>query len=483
MGVAVEYGSYAELVGGSLGEPADVLDGVLENPNDGTFLGSQRATAGDRLELALEAAEAAWRDGSWSGIGIEQRASALGRFADELDARAEEIGAVDSIDSGLPLSTSRLVAGSLGDSVRGAVAELTAADERTTLEAGGRRVEVLRLPWGPALLLTPWNAPAAAAISKLANALAAGCPVILKPSEFAPSFARFFAEAALAAELPPGAVQIVHGDAGVARRLAADPRVRALALTGSQAAGRSVAELAAPRMVALQLELGGTNPAVVCADADPAATAAALAAGMTKLNGQWCEAPRRALVAAAVHDELVAALEQELAQLTVGPTDAEATAVGPLAHRGHLARVEAQVAGLGGERRAPAPIPGNDGFFFSPALVLGVEPDATGEEIFGPVLSIHRVVDEAEAIRLANAHGDGLAGYVFSGDEERAFALGRALHAGEVRLGGTNLLDLAAGSTQSFWGSSGLGSHGSREVLEAFRGSRIVGQDDPSLPL
>jgi phenylacetaldehyde dehydrogenase len=256
-----------------------------------------------------------------------------------------------------------------------------------------------------------------------------------------------------------------------------------VSLTGSPAAGRAVAMAAAPRMAALQLELGGSNPAIVTADADVAAAADWLAAGMTKLNGQWCEAPRRVFVDAGRHDELVDALEAALAGVRVGAARDARSQVGPLASGAHRERVRRQVGALGGEARATAAVPDGGGFFLSPTLVLGLSAGSVREEIFGPVLSVHRVAGDAEAITAANANGDGLAGYVFCGDHERAFALGRALHAGEVRIGGTNLLDLAPESTQSFWGSSGIGAHGGREVLEAFRGSRIVGEEDPALAL
>jgi betaine-aldehyde dehydrogenase len=225
-------------------------------------------------------------------------------------------------------------------------------------------------------------------------------------------------------------------------------------------------------MVALQLELGGSNAAVVTASADVAATATALVEGMTKLNGQWCEAPRRVLVDPAVHDDLADALRSELTRVTVGSWRDDVD-VGPLAHRAHFARVRGQVAALGGT----PPAIGGTGFHFAPTLVT--DPGSVTEEIFGPVLTLHATDD---AVRDANALGDGLAGYVFAGDREEAFAIGRRLHAGEIRIGGTHLIDLAGDSAQSFWGASGIGGHGGREVLEAFRGTRIVGEDDPALP-
>jgi phenylacetaldehyde dehydrogenase len=476
-------GAYIELVDGALAVASEDLGGRLEDPDDGSVIGPQRASERAVVERALTVAQDAWTTGAWSGLSLEERARGLERLATELEARAEEIALLDAIDSGVPVGVTRAVAGSLGSLVRGVVDVAERAGERRRLAAGGRRVEVLRLPWGPAVLLAPWNAPAAAAVGKVANALAAGCPAILKPSELAPSSAGVIAEAAVAARLEPGALQIVHGGAEVAQALVGDARVRMVSLTGSPTAGRAVAMAAAPRMAALQLELGGSNPAIVTADADVGAAADWLAAGMTKLNGQWCEAPRRVFVAAGRHDELVDALEAALAGVRVGAARDARSQVGPLASGAHRERVRRQVETLGGEARATAVVPEGTGFFLSPTLVLGLPAGSVREEIFGPVLSVHRVAGDAEAIAAANANGDGLAGYVFCGDHDRAFALGRALHAGEVRIGGTNLLDLAPESTQSFWGSSGIGAHGGREVLEAFRGSRIVGEEDPALAL
>jgi phenylacetaldehyde dehydrogenase len=187
-------------------------------------------------------------------------------------------------------------------------------------------------------------------------------------------------------------------------------------------------------------------------------------------------------VAAGRHDELLDTLLAELAAVRIGPSVDPDSAMGPLARRAHRDRVLTQLRALGGEPIAAADVPA-EGAFLAPTVVAGLAADAVGEEIFGPVLTLHPVASDAEALAAANATGDGLAGYVFSADTERAFDLGRRLHAGEVRLGGTHLLDLAPGSAQSFWGTSGIGGHGASEALEAYRGTRIVGVDDPALPI
>jgi phenylacetaldehyde dehydrogenase len=467
-----------ELVDGQLAPPAGPPAAELEDPNDGRLLGTLRASTDARIEAALAAAAAS----TWPQRDLDERAAALEALADALDAHAGEIALAEAIDTGVPIAVTEAIAGSLGGTIRGAIATVRAAGEARLLPADGRRVELLRRPWGPAALLAPWNAPAPVAVSKLAHALAAGCPAILKPSEHAPQAAGLVARAAVDAGLPPDALAVVHGGPPVALRLAGDPRVAVVSLTGGLAAGRAVATAAIERMAALQLELGASNPALVCDDADVAAAAAALAAGANKLNGQWCEAPRRVFVHAARHDELLDALLAELGALRIGSSLARSTTLGPLARRGHRDRVLAQVRSLGGAPVAAAEAP-DTGAFLAPTLVPGLAPDAVREEIFGPVLTLHPVASDGIALAAANATGDGLAAYVFSADDERAFGLGRRLRAGEVRLGGTHLLDLAPGSAQSFWGTSGIGGHGAREALEAYRGTRIVGVDDPALPI
>jgi phenylacetaldehyde dehydrogenase len=464
------------------------LGGRHEDPNTGAALAPRRGSAPEVVERALAAANAAWGRGAgpWSGLPVAERASHLDRLADAVAVRTDAIAVAEALDTGVPVGVTRAIAGSLPDLLRAVAERGRALLAPRALPAGKRRVEVLRPPWGPAALVVPWNAPAPIATTKLANALVAGCPAVLKPSEHAPAACGLLADAAVEAGLPPGALQLVHGGPEVGARLAADARVRAISFTGSGAAGRAVAAAAAPRMAALQLELGARNPAVVLADADVPRAAGQLARGATKLNGQWCEAPRRVLVDAAVHDALVEALAAELRAVRAGPSTEPGTALGPIAHRAQRDRLLGQLEALralGGTVTACGEAPGGEGFHLAPALVTGLPPDAGGEELLGPVLTVHAVAGEREALRAANAADDGLAAYVFAGDGDRAFALGRALHAGEVRLGGTGLLDLAPGAVQSFWGASGSGGHGAAEVLLSFTGARVVGEDDPSAPI
>jgi acyl-CoA reductase-like NAD-dependent aldehyde dehydrogenase len=330
-----------------------------------------------------------------------------------------------------------------------------------------------------------WNAPGFMAATKLGNALAAGCPAIYKPSEVTPQSTALLVEALLAADLGPGTAQIVCGGADVGQQLAGSEYARVLSYTGGATGGRAVARAAIGRMVSLQLELSGANPAVVMEGADLDEAARELARGATVLNGEWCEAPRRVFVHTNDHDRLVTLLLRELSEHTIGDSFDDATTLGPLAYRRHYERVKVQLARLRehGEAALSHDTLPKQGFFMSPTVVAGLPLDGVNEEIFAPVLAVLPYTDVADALRAANGVGDGLAAYVFGRDREAAFELGRRLHAGEVRIGGARVLDLAPGSAQSFWGTSGIGGHGRSEVLEAHLGIRVVGEENPDLIL
>jgi phenylacetaldehyde dehydrogenase len=360
----------------------------------------------------------------------------------------------------------------------------------TVLPADGRDVRILRRPLGPAAVLAPWNAPTFVGVAKLASALAAGCPVILKPSEWAPAGCQIVAEvlasAIAAMELPPGVFQLVHGGAQVGAQMASDPRIRAISFTGGGAGGHAVATAAAPHFTAVQLELGGHNPAIIHADADIAATAAALAKGMTKLNGQWCEAPGKILVPQHLHDDLVDALTDELTRLTVGHCLNDDTDVGPIAYSAHRDRLQHNIAdliGQGGRAVTTAALPDLPGWFMSPTLVVGTPAHASTEELFGPAVSIHPVASAEEAITAANGPQTGLAGFVFGTDLDAAMATAARIAAGEIRVNGCNLADLADDSEQTFWNSAGIGGHGPTDMVRFFQGRLTIGVDDADLPI
>ncbi|GAA5082576.1 aldehyde dehydrogenase family protein [Thermocatellispora tengchongensis] len=471
--------------------PATVPTGDwLTDPNTGRRVAPAMESAPEQVERALAVADAVHREGRWAGAPIADRVALLHAIADGLAGRSEEIAHADAIDSGVPISITRLFGAGLADVVRGAAARLAEARLREELPGAVRPVRLLRLPWGPAAVIVPFNAPSFIAVKKTAYALAAGAPVICKPSPAAPSGANLIADviadALAGAGAPAGLFQLLHGGAAPGASLAADPRIRALCFTGGRSTGGSIVRASAGDLKALQLELGSNNPAVVRADADLDATADALVAGFTKLNGQWCESPGSVFVPASRHDALLDAILDRLAVLRAGHGLDPGTGFGPQANEGQLARVRGQLDRLrsaGGKVLGSTPMPDLPGWFLAPAVVRDADPADATEEIFGPVLTLHPVRDDEQAVDLANRRSTGLAGYVFGADEEAAMDVGARLECGEIKINGTGLLDLTENSTQGFWGGSGIGGHGDAELLAFFCGARIIGVEDPRSPM
>lgn len=462
------------------------LGGTLDDPNTGVALQGRFRSGPDAVERALACADDAFRHGRLPRSSPLERVELLERIADALATRATSAATVESLSTGIPVAITGAMCAAAAGQFRSTADLLRAAGDGVRLDRDGRRIELDRAPWGPAALLVPWNAPLAIASSKTANALAAGCPVILKPSEWAPGTCNLLADAIEEATPEPGSFQLVHGDAAVGGLLVSDPRIRAVSFTGGQEGGRAVALAGVVDMKALQLELGSVNPAIVRHDADLELTANRLAQGMTKLNGQWCEAPRKVLVHRSRHAELVDALRAVLGSYRIGSSLEHGSDLGPISHRAHLQRLDGSLQELrrsGATLVSEGELPALDGWFMAPTLVLGLDSRRVTEELFGPALTIHPVASDAEAVLLANHGRDGLSGYVFSSDEEAAFTVGRKLQYGEVRINGTNLIDLCPESEQSFWDRSGIGGHGSTRVFEFFRGTRIVGVDDPAFPI
>ena len=448
--------------------------------------GAWSDAGGETAKTAIgQAVRAAWREHRAHPLGIgtrEQRIHALHAAADLLDECADEIAVQDALDSGVPISVTRLFAQSLGSTLRGAADRITGL-QFDDLSANGRDVRLHRLPLGPVAVLAPWNAPTAVAAKKVAYAWAAGCPVIVKPSPWSPHGTTVLVEslghAAAGAGLAPASVQLVFGGAAAGQALAGAPQVRAISFTGSRAGGRAVAATAAAHLAALQLELGSNNPAVVLDDADIESTAAALAAGMTKLNGAWCESPGTVFVSPAHREVLVLALIERLRQHVFGdPLDARTT-FGPQANQVQADTLRARMRELEDAGATVVPvgsIPSGDRWI-APTLVVDPPADLARDEFFGPILLIRTVSSATEAINESYELATGLAGYVFTRDIAEGHRVGPLLPVGEVKINGTSLLDMSDRSAQGFWYGSGIGGHGDAELLDFFTGARIVGQD------
>ena len=469
---------------GGRAEPSEVEEtAYLHDPNTGEELRPQRSSSAGQVERALDLADRTHRSGDWARLSVEGRATYLLSFAEALDRRSDAIAELDAISSGVPLRYTRLFAGSLGDTVRGAITLALEAGDDRPLAAEQGPVRLRRVPWGPTALIVPWNAPAALAVKKAAFSLVAGATVILKPSPVSPTSAQLVAEAVAEAALPAGVFGLVLGGGLVGEQICADSRIRAIAMTGSTATGRRIAATAAPRFARLRLELGSNNPVVVRRDADVEHTASSLLDGMTKLNGQWCEAPRNVFAHQDVYEPLVEALRERVLGQELGSSLDESTTHGPMAFRDHRDGLVAQRDRWlsDGHEIAHGEEP-TPGWFFAPTLVTG-DGITVEDEVFGPMLTVEPVDSDERALARAEATAGGLAAYVFTEDVEAGLGIGARLTAGEVKVNGTSLLDMSPESAQSFFASSGLGGHGDRDVLEFYTGQQVVGLDLVDAPL
>ena len=467
-------------IAGAWSEPAVALADHVEDPNTGAEAQRQRATDDGGIEAALAAADAAAP--GWSGRPAQERAELLEALADDLEPRVPESARLESATSGAVIAATSMLGFITHGAFRLAAGVLRDGVTRRTLDGDGGEVEVLGIGRGPAVLLCPWNAPAPMAAHKMASALAAGCPVIIKPPERAPHGSAVLAEAAEAVGLEPGVVQLVHGGPDVAQRLIGDDRTRAVSFTGGLVGGRAVAHTCAEGLKPVQLELGGHSPVVVMPDADVEAAAAGVAALLTTLNGQWCRALGRLLVPTDRHDELVDAVGTVLTGLPIGSSLDPGSAMGPIVHSAHLAHLRDRIAELvarGGEAHAWSTVPDDAGNWLAPTLVTGVDPAETTTEIFGPVGTVHPYADLDEALALANGTPYGLEAYVFGGDEEAALAFGRQVRAGGVKVNGASPISLHLMAPRPAWGVSGLHDEGTVETIEFFMGQRVVGVEGP----
>ncbi|WP_326808930.1 MULTISPECIES: aldehyde dehydrogenase family protein [unclassified Streptomyces] len=447
--------------------------GTIEvtNPADGTALATVPAGDGEDIDAAVRAARAAFP--GWAATPSTERAARLGALQEILIARRDEIAETVTGELGSPLGLSRKVHAAAPIAVCGSYAEL-AAEFTFEEEIGNSRV--LREPVGVVGAITPWNYPLHQIVAKAAPALAAGCTVVLKPAEDTPLVAQLFAEAVHEAGVPAGVFNLVTGLGPVAgQALAEHEGIDLLSFTGSTAVGRRVAAVAAGGVKRVALELGGKSANVILPGADLAKAVKVGVANVMSNSGQTCSAWTRMLVDAGRYDEAVRLAAEATAKYVTGDPRDEATRVGPLVNAKQHERVTGYIA-RGQEEGARLVTGGTEppeghesGHYVRPTVFADVTPEMTiaQEEIFGPVLSILKYQDTEDALRIANGTVYGLAGAVWSEDEDEAVAFARRMETGQVDINGGRFNPLApfGGYKQSGVGRE-LGTHGLEEYLQ-----------------
>jgi aldehyde dehydrogenase (NAD+) len=437
----------------------------------GTVMGSVPEGGVADIQKAVAAARAAFDE--WSRSPIAKRADFLARISAGLQARSQEIAVLVAREVGMPVKQSARI--QVGAPVLVFASYAKAVCGFTFEQRVGNSL-VLREPVGVVGAITPWNYPLFLAAEKTAAALAAGCTVILKPSEVAPFSAFVLAEVIQQAGLPPGVFNVVTGYGPVVgEALVQHPDVDAITFTGSTRAGRRVSELAAASVKRVKLELGGKSASVILEDADLASAITATMGNCFLNSGQTCMALTRMLVPESRYAEAAAAAVQIAQAYKPGSPLSEGTLLGPLASAAQLERVRAYIRKgidegaelLTGGPDAPPSAAG--GYYVNPTVFGRVDPRSTiaQEEIFGPVLSIIPYKDEEDALRIANDTMYGLAAAVWSGSEDRARRVARRIRAGQITVNGgpINLEAPFGGFKQSGHGRE-WGVYGMEEFLE-----------------
>ncbi len=442
----------------------DVVD-----PSTARVFGCVPQASGEDVDAAVEAAASAFN--GWSRMAPAERSVILGRVTAELTARAEQLTRLIAMEVGMPLKMTARV--QVGGPLNHWQAYTRLAEQFVFEQKVGNSL-VVREAAGVVAAITPWNFPLSQITLKVAAALAAGCTVVLKPSEVAPLNAFLLAEAIDAAGLPPGVFNLVTGIGAVTgEQLVTHTGVNLISFTGSTRVGRRIGELAGGAIRKATLELGGKSAAVILDDADLGKAVRSTVGNCFLNSGQTCSAHTRLLVPRDRLDESLSLAKESAERFRVGPALAEGSMLGPLISAVQRDRVldyirrgilEGGKLVCGGLER---PEGLSDGFFVRPTVFAVEDPYAiiAQEEIFGPVLTVIPHNGDDDAIRVANATPYGLAGAVWAGSECRALAVARQLRAGQVDVNGGAWNPAAPFGG---FGLSGIGREGGVYGLEEF---------------
>ena len=447
----------------------DVME--VDDPATREVIGTVPAFGREETRAAIAAADAAWS--GWRSRPAKERARLMRRWFELMMAYQDDLAVLMTSEQGKPLAESR------GEIAYAASFIEWFAEEAKRVYGDvidhplpGRRIVVLKQPIGVVASITPWNFPAAMITRKCAPALAAGCPVVIRPASQTPFSALALAELADRAGIPPGVVNVITGPSGpMGAELTSNPTVRKLSFTGSTEVGKLLMSQCASTVKKVSLELGGNAPFIVFDDADLDAAVAGAMASKYRNAGQTCVCANRVLVQNGIYDAFAARMAEAVAGLRVGNGLDDGTEQGPLIDLRAVEKVEEHIADAVGKGAAVAVGGGRHalgGSFFEPTLLTGVTPAmaVAREETFGPLAPLFRFSTEEEAIRMANDTEFGLAAYFYSRDIGRIWRVAEGLEYGIV---GINE-GIISNEVAPFGGvkESGIGREGSKYGMDDF---------------
>ncbi|QEC46416.1 aldehyde dehydrogenase [Baekduia soli] len=430
------------------------------------------------MDAAVAAAREAFDHGPWPRMTPAERAEAIGRIADELHARADELALVFAEEVGASKAFATLIQAGAETKLRDATTFHERFELETEVPIAGNRGRITHEPVGVVAAVIPWNGPVTTLAGKLAPSLAAGCTVVVKPAPDAPVGTMIFAEAIEAAGLPEGVVSILPGGREVGEHLVSNPDVDKVTFTGSTAAGKRIMSICSERIARVTLELGGKSAAIIADDIPFDQMLSGMVAAGIGHSGQVCAALTRVLVPRHRQQELLDALVPVIESMTVGDPREEGVVIGPLVAERQRERVEGYIE-IGRQEGARVVIGGgrpaglDRGYFVEPTVFADVTNDMriAQEEIFGPVLCVIPFDDVEEAIAIANDSSYGLSGAVYAQDTELAERIARRIRTGQISI---NTWSLCPGTPFGGFKQSGLGREGGVEGYAGYLETKVI---------